>query len=192
MSMIFRKNESPDLLPGMAGPLLPRRVSDALARSGMSFVLQFPDGSIERVGDFTPQFEIVLRNAKALRAAASLNELRIAEAYLDRDIEIEGDLLQSFELRKLFDDSAAAIWFWRFLEPFMFGQIRTNKRAISKHYDVDSEFFMQFLDKKIPSYTRLRENSTIVSRHWISSRVITSSTSDQVGAPGLNMLPLAE
>jgi cyclopropane-fatty-acyl-phospholipid synthase len=154
MSMISRKNESPDLLPGMAGPLLPRRVSDALARSGMSFVLQFPDGSIERVGDFTPQFEIVLRNAKALRAAASLNELRIAEAYLDRDIEIEGDLLQSFELRKLFDDSAAAIWFWRFLEPFMFGQIRTNKRAISKHYDVDSEFFMQFLDKKIPSYTQ--------------------------------------
>jgi cyclopropane-fatty-acyl-phospholipid synthase len=120
----------------------------------MSFALQFPDGSIRNFGDSTPQFKVVLRNPDALKAAASLNELRIAEAYLNGDIDLEGDLLRSFELRKTFGDTSAIISIWRFLEPLIFGQIQTNKRVISTHYDVDSEFFMQFLDKKTPSYTQ--------------------------------------
>jgi cyclopropane-fatty-acyl-phospholipid synthase len=154
MSTIYKTNEQPPRRSCIAKSFLPTRVLDALAGSGMSFAMQFPDGSVRRFGDLAPRFEIVLRNATGLKAAASLNELRIAEAYLNGDIEIDGEMLLSFGLRQLFDDKAAVISLWRLLEPILFGQIRTNKRAISKHYNVDADFFMQFLDKKVPSYTQ--------------------------------------
>ena len=43
---------------------------------------------------------------------------------------------------------------WRFLQPLLFGQVRTNKRAITAHYDIDPEFFLSFLDPKTPCYTQ--------------------------------------
>jgi cyclopropane-fatty-acyl-phospholipid synthase len=43
---------------------------------------------------------------------------------------------------------------WRFLQPLLFGQVRTNKRAISSHYDIDPEFFLSFLDREHPMYTQ--------------------------------------
>src|SRR5439155_767813 len=43
---------------------------------------------------------------------------------------------------------------WRFLEPLLLGQVRTDKRVIAAHYDRDAEFFLQFLDPKQPMYTQ--------------------------------------
>lgn len=43
---------------------------------------------------------------------------------------------------------------WRFLEPILFGQVRTNKNAIAAHYDIDPAFFLSFLDPKTPCYTQ--------------------------------------
>ena len=43
---------------------------------------------------------------------------------------------------------------WRFVQPFLFGQVHTNKRAISAHYDIDPIFFLSFLDPETPCYTQ--------------------------------------
>jgi cyclopropane-fatty-acyl-phospholipid synthase len=43
---------------------------------------------------------------------------------------------------------------WRFLQPLLLGQVRTNKRAITAHYDIDPEFFLSFLDPVTPCYTQ--------------------------------------
>jgi cyclopropane-fatty-acyl-phospholipid synthase len=43
---------------------------------------------------------------------------------------------------------------WRFIQPLLFGQVHTNKQAITAHYDIDSEFFLAFLDPKTPCYTQ--------------------------------------
>ena len=40
---------------------------------------------------------------------------------------------------------------WRFLQPLLFGQVRTNRTAISDHYDIDSGFFLSFLDPVLQS-----------------------------------------
>jgi cyclopropane-fatty-acyl-phospholipid synthase len=43
---------------------------------------------------------------------------------------------------------------WRFVQPLLFGQVHTNKSAITAHYDIDPEFFLSFLDPKTPCYTQ--------------------------------------
>ncbi|MGB8308156.1 MAG: class I SAM-dependent methyltransferase, partial [Pseudolabrys sp.] len=40
------------------------------------------------------------------------------------------------------------------IQPLLFGQVHTNKRAIGAHYDIDPTFFLSFLDPETPCYTQ--------------------------------------
>ena len=143
---------------------LSKQAFDILRNSAIPCELTLPDGRTERFGAASPQFQIILKNSDALKAISSLNEMRIAELYLRGDIDLEGDLIQSFEFRNMMVDSSSLVSIWRFLEPMVFGQIRTNRRAIASHYDVDADFFMSFLDRKTPSYTQgvfIDDNETL-------------------------------
>ena len=106
------------------------------------------------VGDGEPEFQVGLRSERALRAIRSLDEGNIAEAYLRGDIDLEGDMLKPFTLRKLFDDRHPLVAAWRFIEPLLFGQIYTNKQAISSHYNADPKLFLSFLDPVFPAYSQ--------------------------------------
>ncbi len=99
-------------------------------------------------------FRITLKNNRALRAVASVDEGRFGDVYLAGDMDFEGDMLSLFELRKSFTDVHPITTVWRFLQPFLFGQVHTNRQAITAHYDIDPEFFLSFLDPKTPCYTQ--------------------------------------
>ncbi len=118
------------------------------------FTVELPDGEQRQVGDGEPEFQVGLRNERALRAIRSLDEGNIAEAYLRGDIDLEGDMLKPFTLRKLFDDRHPLVAAWRFIEPLLFGQIYTNKQAISSHYNADPKLFLSFLDPVFPAYSQ--------------------------------------
>ena len=78
----------------------------------------------------------------------------ISEAYLSGDIDIEGDMLKPFKLRQHFDDRHPLVAAWRFIEPVLFGQVYTNKRAIASHYNADPKLFLSFLDPVFPAYSQ--------------------------------------
>ena len=118
------------------------------------FSVELPDGELRQVGAGKPEFQVGLRNERALRAIRSLDEGNIAEAYLLGDIDLEGDMLKPFTLRKLFDDRHPLVAAWRFIEPFLFGQVYTNKQAISSHYNADPKLFLSFLDPVFPAYSQ--------------------------------------
>ncbi|MGE5203386.1 MAG: class I SAM-dependent methyltransferase [Acidobacteriota bacterium] len=120
----------------------------------MSFDVELPDRGVQRFGSGSPSFRAVLKNRRALRAIASLDEGRFADAYLAGDIDIDGDMLRPFELRKSMKDLHPLTTVWRFLQPLLFGQVHTNKQAITAHYDIDPVFFLSFLDPKTPCYTQ--------------------------------------
>ena len=124
------------------------------SQSSVAFAVTLPDGSVHRFGQGAPSFEATLRNRRALRAIGSLDEGRIGDAYVAGDIDIEGDMLRPFELRRSMRDLHPIIAAWRFLQPLLFGQVQTNRRAITAHYDIDPEFFLSFLDPKTPCYTQ--------------------------------------
>jgi cyclopropane-fatty-acyl-phospholipid synthase len=118
------------------------------------FDVVLPDGTSQRFGKGAPSFRVTLKNGRALRAISGLDEGRFADAYLAGDIDIDGDMLRPFELRKSMRDIHPIVTIWRFLQPLLFGQVHTNRSAIAAHYEIDPEFFLSFLDPKTPCYTQ--------------------------------------
>ncbi|HEX2147880.1 MAG TPA: class I SAM-dependent methyltransferase, partial [Pseudorhizobium sp.] len=87
-------------------------------------------------------------------AHIGLDEGNLAEAYMRGDIDLDGDMLEPFALRASLHDRHFITNAWRFLQPFLFGQVYTNRRAIASHYDVDPRLFLSFLDETHPAYSQ--------------------------------------
>ena len=130
------------------------RFATHFADSPVSFDVALPKGTMQHFGSGEPGFHVTLKNARAVRAIASLDEGRFGDAYLAGDIDIEGDMLRPFELRKSMKDFHLLTTAWRFIQPLLFGQLSTNRQAITAHYDIDPDFFLSFLDPKTPCYTQ--------------------------------------
>ena len=130
------------------------RFLDRFSKTSVSFDLVLPDGRRRSFGTAAPQFTITLRNRQAVRAFTSMDEGRIGDAYVQGHFDLDGDMLAPFELRGSMGDRHYLLSAWRFLEPLLFGQVKANRRAIADHYDIDSDFFLAFLDPTHPAYTQ--------------------------------------
>ena len=124
------------------------------AEPAIPFAVTLPTGEVVRLGRGDPRFHLTLKNQRALRAIATMDEGRFGDAYVAGDIDLDGDMLCPFELRRSMRDIHPLVAAWRFVEPRLFGQVHTNRRAISAHYDLPPAFFLSFLDPKVPSYTQ--------------------------------------
>ena len=122
--------------------------------TALPFEIAMPDGAVQRFGQGAPTFRVTLKNARGMHAIASIDEGRIAGAYLAGDIDIDGDMMKPFELRRTMKDFHLITEVWRYIQPLLFGQVHTNKQAIASHYDIDADFFLSFLDPKTPCYTQ--------------------------------------
>ena len=146
----------PNSASSLSGPMrfLLRRFTGQFANVSVPFDLKLPDGSMINFGKGTPKFHIHAKNKNGLRALASLDEGRFGDAYVQGDIDMEGDMLAPFALRSSMGDMHFVAWAWRFIQPMVFGQVHTNKKAISAHYDLDPALFLSFLDPITPCYTQ--------------------------------------
>jgi cyclopropane-fatty-acyl-phospholipid synthase len=68
----------------------------------------------------------------------SLNGLRIADAYVAGDLDLEGDLLQALSYQEHLSDFHPGIYIWRRLHPILVGRPRTNPAWIALHYDAQN------------------------------------------------------
>ena len=118
------------------------------------FTIEMPDGAKRTVGQGEPVFSVALHNDRAVKAVRTLDEADIAEAYLQGDMDLDGDMLKPFTLRSELDDSHPLVAAWRFVQPLMFGQVYTNKQAIASHYNLDPDLFLSFLDPVFPAYSQ--------------------------------------
>jgi cyclopropane-fatty-acyl-phospholipid synthase len=136
------------------GPQRLGRFGRRIAEPSIPFAIVLPDGERVHLGNAAPRFQLTLNNRRALRALCTADEGRFADAYVAGDLDIEGDMMAPFALRRSLRDVHPLVTVWRFLEPRLFGQTRTNRRVIAAHYDLDPEFFLSFLDPQVPSYTQ--------------------------------------
>ena len=118
------------------------------------FEVALPDGQAIRLGRGEPRFRLRVKSRRGLAALASMDEGSFGEAYLAGELDLEGDMLSPFALRRQLGDAHPLMSAWRFLHPLLFGQVKTNKKAIQSHYDVDPAFFLSFLDPASPCYTQ--------------------------------------
>jgi len=128
-------------------PLWLRRLAAKLLGSSRALAVTLPDGRRLRCGDGPIVAQVHLKNSRAVSALRSLDEGSIAEAYIEGDLDMAGNFLELMDLRSVLSDRHYLRWAWRFLEPLLFGQVKTNARAISVHYDLDAGFYLAFLDE---------------------------------------------
>ena len=126
---------------GLIHRILPRVYSRNLELPSRS---SFRAGVAEASVPGPPSFTVTLRNRQALRAFASMGRGAGRDAYVAGHVDIEGDMLRPFEVRRGMGDRHYAVTLWRFLQPLLFGQVRTNWKAISDHYDIDFGVLPEF------------------------------------------------
>ena len=153
-----------------AYPLLSRRPPEAKVMgtfdrlfTGAAFELQLPGRPSRLFGQGEPAFQILVRNQAGVAALGSLNENRIGEAYLNGDIDLNGDVVAALDLRTelrdqrrlahLFTSYGLGYLWATYLQPRVFGQVKCDESWISQHYDLESDFYLLFLDKQARCYS---------------------------------------
>jgi len=119
------------------------------------FELRLPDRSTHTIGGTgEPAFTVQIVTEKGLAAMSAFDELAVAEAYMDGDLDIEGNLLAALKLRPVLGDPHPFKYlFSTYVEPLLFGQVGRDKKWIKSHYDVDREFFLLWLDGSLRAYS---------------------------------------
>lgn len=106
-------------------------------------------------GHGQPAFTIECHDDSAIAAILSRDEATIARAYLRGAIDLHGDMVKLYAFRNALTDRHWFSYLWEvLLQPLFFGQVKCDKRWIVKHYDIDSDFHLVFLDKKTRAYSQ--------------------------------------
>ena len=129
-------------------------ISRGFRGAAVSFDIILQDGSEHRIGADSPRFKLRIADPGGLRAIASLDEGVIANAYVDGWFDVEGDIVEMYDLRDKLQDRHLFRWLWRFIAPVLLGQVKVNKAAISRHYERDHSFYLSFLDEEFRCYTQ--------------------------------------
>jgi cyclopropane-fatty-acyl-phospholipid synthase len=128
-----------------------------------AFRVHLPGGAMMHIGEGEPEFDLSIHNEAGMAALRSTSELRIADAYVRGDLDIQGDVFKAMWLRDLLDDRHLWLKIWRRLQPLLVGRERLNPAWIAKHYD-SRNIQIHALDNEYHAYTPgvyLRDDETL-------------------------------
>jgi cyclopropane-fatty-acyl-phospholipid synthase len=117
---------------------LPERVARRLASVRVPLAVRLPDGGLETFGVGEPVLVVDVANERGLAAVCSLEELKLVEAYMRGDLDMEGDLFAAMDARDVLSDRQVLVKAWTFIQPVLFGRRRLNPQWIAKHYDSEN------------------------------------------------------
>ena len=127
-------------------------ITRMLAATGASCELRLPDGEILRLGSHPPAFRLTVHNERALRLG--LDESRMANAYVEGDFDIEGDMMALLDLRDRLSDHAPLAARLHFLRELLLTRpVSVNQRAIGYHYTLGDDFYLSFIDQAYRFYS---------------------------------------
>ena len=133
---------------------LQQALSKPLGEMDMSIEFLLPSKKSLIVGSGKRSAVVSIHNNRAARNLLLLNENGIIESYLRGDLDIEGSLMDVLKLRSFLKSGHGLSWLTRFALPAFLGQVFANRKAIQKHYELDPEFYLSFLDSTYPAYTQ--------------------------------------
>lgn len=112
------------------------------------------DGQGHRFGPGEPRFTIVANTDAGASALQGLDALAVATAYLNGDVDVEGDFLAAINIRDFFSDRHPLQFAWKLIQPRLFGQVKSDKKWIAQHYDYDQDFYLLWLDPRHRCYSQ--------------------------------------
>lgn len=130
-----------------------RALAERVAGAGANLTLETPGSEPIAVGADPTRARVVLHTADAVAALLRGDHLRLAEAYLDGAVDVDGDLRQVMFVTDQLDLGHASrlrqalVW-----ARFVLDSRRFDRASIAHHYDRPPDFFLRWLDPS-RSYT---------------------------------------
>ncbi len=133
-----------------------------------SFTIKLWDKSLIEIGNGAPEFKLSILSPHLLHDLVLVQDpVRLAEAYFDGEIDVEGDFNAAMGLRYYFEYLTIPLkekvsLLLKVLPNHKFERLRSNlfgqpivanhlngKESIAFHYDVSNEFYQAWLDKQM-------------------------------------------
>lgn len=116
----------------------------------MPCAIRLWNGREARTGDGAPRFTVVVRTPATLAMLALRpTMLAVGEAFVDGRLEVEGDLLAAIQATYRVGSRSGGIVA---VARRIFDRVRPRRarsRAVARHYDVSSDFYSLFLDRRM-------------------------------------------
>lgn len=111
-----------------------------------SFTIKFWDGDEIKIGKDEPLFKIILNKPIPKKDLITSTTLAFGEAYMDGNLEVEGDLLLMLNTVLKYKDK----FYTNFKElPNIFSNLtsaKKQKEEVTYHYDIGNDFYRLWLD----------------------------------------------
>jgi cyclopropane-fatty-acyl-phospholipid synthase len=125
-----------------------------LRRLHTSGTVEFSDGTRQRIGTGDPVWNIRFRTLAA--QSLPLNEFALGQAYVNGELDLDGDLTALLEarslLRKGISVREAAAFAYRLM---LRSPTKVNAAAIAKHYTLGDDFYLSFVDRRYRYYSHV-------------------------------------
>jgi cyclopropane-fatty-acyl-phospholipid synthase len=134
-------------------PSRPSFLRNVIEGAGISCEVMYPSGKIERFGLDEPQFKIRFRDYRLLRL--NFDEFAFADAYVNGEIDVEGDMAALMRLRTCLKDKVRFSAWLKFIRTLLFKrETKVNREAIKDHYQYGDDLYLSFIDKRYRFYSQ--------------------------------------
>ncbi len=112
----------------------------------------FADGQVLHFGTGAPKFRVTFHSDRVLRGG--LEEFALGRAFVEGDMDIEGDMMTFFDIRtRLKRELAMLPWMKFWSQLLLMAPTAVNRKAIQHHYEFGDEFFLCFMDQAYHLYS---------------------------------------
>lgn len=113
----------------------------------ISFKVVFRDGEEMAIGEGEPEFVVNINDSIDKKAILNSTSLALGEAYMDKTIDIEGDLFKALNivLGKMDEFSVNNNVLKKII--FTSTSVKNQKEEVSSHYDIGNDFYKLWLDE---------------------------------------------
>lgn len=113
---------------------------------GTSFDVMFETGEEIHVGKLPPKFKVKVHEAIPYKKLLQSTTLALGEAYMDGDLEIEGDL--EIALNEIFKCQGEFKTNYAALRKLLYTSTsqKNQKKEVCSHYDIGNDFYSLWLD----------------------------------------------
>lgn len=155
--------------------------------SGISCHVELPCGALHQFGE-RPDFKVKFYNARIL--SRGLDELQFAQAYINGEMDIEGDIRGIFKLRQRIRDRVPFLVWLRFVLDNIRGATHVNKAAIRAHYQYGDDFYLSFIDKDYRFYSHGRYHGPDETLEQGSAHKVELMFQNLALKPGMRLLDI--
>ena len=177
-----------EVIPGLrAGP--PSWLEKLFQELDVPGEMEFPDGNVLSVCRGAPRFRITVHSRDLLRRPQ--DELSLGQAYVDGELDVEGDMLAILEVRKQLVDRFRIGEWLRFVTDLLFTPVaRSHKKVIDRHYTFGNDFYFYFLDSAYRFYSQCLFEHDDESLEQAAERKLERTFQALDLAPGMRLLDI--